>query len=526
MLTRRIAAPPESVLQAALRPIATGFADPVQPEAQERKVTWGSVPDIAISVTRTAEVTPDGDGSTLALRTSTEFRLPYFRWLIGLLVRRAVRSGAEHMADVIEARATGLPDPKRPRRPVWAPPDRLTPEQAASISTVCAILAVVTYGGSLFTQTSHYIASTFGATDSDLGIALAFTRAGTLIGLLGSILSDRRGRRLMLIVATVAVGISTVVSAVAPSLPIFTGLQIVNRGFVNLVAVVGFITVTEEASEGGRAYMLALASIASAAGFALGALLLPVADLAPEAWRWLYALSAVGLVMVPGLAKNLPETRRFAAMAGRAARARTAEIVDRLYGPRFVVVALTGLLLNFFAAPTSQFTNRYLADDHGYSGLDILLMRFFTQGPPALIAVWAGGRIAESSGRKPIAARASLLMAVTTAAFFLAGGPLLWLTLMISTVAGALSGPALAAFNTELFPTEVRGRAGGWLLVVAVVGSVLGILLTGFLAAPLGSVGNAAAITAAGPAIVGLALVRLLPEARGRKLDEVSPPEV
>jgi MFS family permease len=320
--------------------------------------------------------------------------------------------------------------------------------------------------------------------------------------------------------------LSGLASAFAPNLIVFSALQIISRGFLNLAAVVGYISIVEEATEGGRAYMLALASIAAGAGFAVGALLLPLADLAPWTWRLLFALSAAGLLLMPAIVRTLPETERYAALAPRIARSTAREMIDRTYGHRFVAVAATGFLINFFAAPASQFTNRYLSAEHGYSGLAILVMRFVTQGAPALVAVWIGGRIAESAGRKPVATRATLLMAVTTALFFLTGGPLLWVTLLLSTMAGAVSGPSLAAFNTELFPTEIRGRAGGVLLVIAVAGSVAGLLTAGLLAAPLGSIGTSTAITTVSPVIVALLLIRLLPEARGRLLDDVSPPEV
>jgi len=307
---------------------------------------------------------------------------------------------------------------------------------------------------------------------------------------------------------------------------VFGAIQVVSRGFVNLAVVVGFIATTEEASEGSRAYSLAVASIASGVGFALGSLLLPIADLSPEAWRILFLVGGLGLFAVPGLVRRLPETRRYAALGHRVAAARAEELIDPIYGGRLAVVAAIGFLLALFASPESQFMNRYLGEERGYSGLDILILRALTQGAPALIGVWIGGRVAESSGRKPVAAPASLAMAIAGALFFLTGGSLLWLMLLITTVAGAVAGPSLAAFNTELFPTEVRGRAGGILLIIAVLGSALGLLLGGYLAEPLGGIGKAVAITAVGPLVAALLLIRLLPEARGRALDEISPPEV
>jgi MFS family permease len=526
VISRRIPAPPSAVLSAASEPIATGFADPVGAQIVGSTIRWSSAPDLIRKVKRTANVREENGETVLELRAETEVGLPYISEPAGLLIRRSIRQGLEHMADVLAARALGATPPKAPRRPGWAPPDRMTAAQASSIVTVCAVLAITSYGGSLFTQTVHFVATSYGASDAQLGLVLAITRIGTLVGLVGSIFSDRKGRRLILLVSTFGLCLTTLLSAFAPSLFVFGAMQVLSRGFVNLAVVVGFIATTEEASEGSRAYMLAVASIASGVGFALGSLLLPIADLSGEAWRILFLVGGLGLFAVPGLVRRLPETRRYAALGTRVAAARAEELIDPIYGGRLAVVAAIGFLLALFAAPESQFMNRYLGEERGYSGLDILVLRALTQGAPALIGVWIGGRVAESSGRKPVAAPASLAMALAGALFFLTGGSLLWLMLLITTVAGAVAGPSLAAFNTELFPTEVRGRAGGILLIIAVLGSVLGLLLGGYLAEPLGGIGKAVALTAVGPLVAALLLIRLLPEARGRALDEISPPEV
>jgi MFS family permease len=189
-------------------------------------------------------------------------------------------------------------------------------------------------------------------------------------------------------------------------------------------------------------------------------------------------------------------------------------------------MCVTGFLLNLFLAPQSQFTNRYLRDIHHFSGSGILVLRAVTQAVPALMAAYAGGRLAESRGRRPIARGGLALGAIATAAFFLGGGPLLWVALSLATIGLALAGPSLSAFTSELFPTEVRGTAGAGQVIASVMGSATGLLLAGYLASPLGSIGRGVAVTSVGPLIVAFVLIRFLPEARGLLLDDVSPPEV
>jgi len=526
MIVRRIAAPPDAVLAAAAEPITTGFADPGPARIEDGTVRWTTTDDIAREVERIADVRPDGSGSIVSLYAVVTFDLPYFGLLFRPLVGRAVRRSLEHIGDVIEARASGPPAPPEPTRPFWAGRDPIPPRRAATVAAICAVLFVGGYCGSLFTQTLDYLAKSFHATDANLGVALAVTRIGVLVGLAGSILADRRGRRRILLVSITGVCAMTAFSALTPNLGSFGALQVFVRGFVQLGGVVGYVAVTEEAPEGSRAFLLALAGMAAGAGFALGAGLLPIADVASGAWRLMFAIGGLGLLLLPGLARRLPETERYASMSARAAGAHASELVDSTYGGRFAIVAAMGFLLGLFGSPSLQFTNRYLSDVRGYSATGILWLRSITQGVPGLAGILIGGRLAESHGRKPVAARATLALGVTSVVFFLTGGISLWVGMLLATIAGAMGGPAITAFNTELFPTEVRGRAGATLLAFSVVGAASGLLLVGYLADPLGDVGKAVALTCVAPVIVALFLIPRLPEARGRALDDLSPPEV
>jgi len=526
MIERRVAAPSERVFAAAARPILTGFADPKSARIDGEEITWGSDPDVVDEVVRVARVARDGDGARMSLGARYELRIPYFGLFYRPLVRFAVRRTLRHMADVLEARALGTAEPAAPRRPVWLTRDTISSRQAATIATIAAALALAGFGGGLFTQTVDFVAKSFHASDADLGVALALTRIGTLVGIAGAALADRRGRRGIMLFSVAGVCAASALTALAPSLALFTVIQVFVRGCVQLATVVGFIALTEEAPEGSRAFFLAIGGMAAGSGFAIGAVMLPVADIRQGAWRVMFAVAGLGLLALPGLARRLPETGRYAAMGGRVAGARAAELVDRVYGGRFLLVGAVVFLLGFFGTPSLQFTNRYLQDERGFSALGIVLLRAVTQGFPALAGIVAGGRLAESRGRKPIASGSTLVLALASAGFFLWSGAGLWVAMLFATVAGAMSGPAMTAFNTELFPTEVRGRAAGALLGAGVVGSVFGLLLVGYLADPLGGVGRAVAVTCVMPIVVAIFLIPRLPEGRGRALDELSPPEV
>jgi MFS family permease len=461
------------------------------------------------------------DRDVLRVRARVPRRIvTYFWWAADPLIRRSVRAALRRRA--AELAGAAPPPPSR-----FRPPAALTLHHYRTIGTLTFVLALVGYGAALFTQTIDFVARSFGASDAQLGGVAAITRVGTLAALTGTALADRAGRRRVIVWATALVCAATAACAAAPGLWSFGALQILVRLGANVAAVVAVIAITEEAPEGGRAFTIGVSGIAGSGGFALGSLLLPAADLHPQAWRGLYALAGLGLVFIPGLARRLQETARFVALAARGAvRGRLREVVDRTYGGRFGVLVAMAFLFNMSAAPSSQFANRYLGGVRGFSGFDILVLRTLTQTLTAIAATYLGGMAAETLGRRPAARAGLLILAAGEAAFYLLGGPPMWIALAAGTAAAAFAGPSLAAFNTELFPTEVRGTAGAGLLAAAVAGAVVGLVGAGRMAGALGGLGPSVALFTATPALLMVPLVRWLPEARGRDLDDISPPEV
>jgi MFS family permease len=399
--------------------------------------------------------------------------------------------------------------------------------QVRMIATISLLMALAEYGSTLLNQTVDYVAKTYGATDAQLGVVSSVTRVGNLVVLVGGLLADRIGRRRLLLITTSVILACTALSAVAPTLATFGLLQVFVNGSTNLALMVGFIVAVEEAPEAARTYTIAIVGIASGLGFIVPALLLPVADVSRDAWRGIYAIAALGFLFLPSISRNLTESHRFAALRARHAETgRVGEVVDRRYGSRFVLLCITGFLLSFFFAPQAQFTNRYLRDTRKFSGSGILMLRTVTQLVPSFVGAYAGGKLAESRGRVPMARFGLLVGATGIALFFLGGGALLWITLAVGTIGLGLYGPSHGAFTTELFPTEVRGTAGAFLTLTAVLGSASGLLLAGYLSKPLGGIGNSVAVLAIGPLLVAVFLIRYLPEAKGKLLDEVSPSEV
>ncbi|HJV04224.1 MAG TPA: MFS transporter, partial [Actinomycetota bacterium] len=280
-----------------------------------------------------------------------------------------------------------------------------------------------------------------------------------------------------------------------------------------LLIAVG-IALAEEMPAGSRAYGVSLLALAGSLGGGLVILALPLADLGVSAWRALYLVPLLGLALLPGLARRLPETRRFAAPHPRVALPG--------HGGRLWLLAASALLLGLFASPASFFANRYLLEDRGFAALGITLLAL-ASSLPGLLGMVVGGRLADTRGRRPVGAVALAAGVGITLLFYASSGPALWGWSVVGALVGAAAVPALGVYGPELFPTSLRGRAGGLITALGVLGSGIGIATAGLLAERTGAVGSALAWLAPAPLLVAVLVLAAYPETAHRELEDLNP---
>jgi len=470
-------------------------------------------------------IAPDerGTGSTLTVDANTDFQVPFFWWAIGPLVATALRRNARHAVASIEAELGGQHAPAPPKGVAALPDVGFHPHQAALLSAAAFATAIAGFGGGLFGQNSNFIAHAFHASDATLGGALAVSRAGVLVSLVATAMSDRVGRRRMILICVIGLCVTNLASAFAPSLASFTALQILTRAFVNSTFTVAAIAAVEEAPEGARAFSTAMLGLAGGFGFSFAVLTLPIADHGRQAWRFSFALSAIVLLLIPKLARELTETRRYDAIAAtRVTRGQIREVLGPTYGRRFIVLAIIALMTSVFNAPSSQLSNRYLQDVRHFSGSGIVVLLAVTTVVPGIVGVIIASRLAERGRRRPLASISLFVATGTQMVFFLIGGPTLWITSGLATVTGAVAGIVLATLGAELFATEVRGTANAFLVGISVLGSASGLVAAGQLSDHVGGIGRAIALCGIASLLAAF-VVPALPESFGRELDDLSP---
>jgi predicted MFS family arabinose efflux permease len=488
----------------------------------------GTLPDWADTGTRLRlEIHPaDTNRAEVALDVENRTHVPYFEWLLGPLLRQGERRTLRHQAARLAAEAEGRPPPPPRRRSHLLPPVPFPPQAIALLGTVAAIAALANFGGALFGQTADSVTDAFGQSTKALGVSLAVSRGGVLISLVASAFADRQGRRRLLLICFAGVCVTNAISAVAPSFIIFTGAQAMTRAFANGAFVVAGIAAVEEAPEGARAYALSMLALAYGAGFAIAVVLLPISDIGEQSWRIAFAISALTIFLLPRLGRSLRETGRYTDLARRTVeRGRVRAVFERAYGYRFLLLAAAAFLTNFFSAPSSQLMNVFLDEDQGFSNTMIALFRAVTAGLPGLLGIIIAGKLAESRGRRPVAIVGIVVATAFQMAFFLGSGAVLWLTATVAIVAASSAAIVLAAFDTELFPTETRGTSNALLLVCAVAGSASGLVLATNLEDVVGGLGPAIAICGVAPLLAAAFVMPWLPEPADRNLDDVSPSE-
>ncbi|MGH9286661.1 MAG: MFS transporter, partial [Acidimicrobiales bacterium] len=336
----------------------------------------------------------------LLVTETVEFRpaVAYFGWLFVVPLRHTLRRGGEGT-------------------PWWAPPVRLD-SRAASVLGALALLAVVFgYLNTLFTQTIAFAGEEFGAGNSAQGLAGSVVRIGGIVALLVMTTADRRGRRRVVLATALAGSRLAVTGALSTSLAQLTVTQMLARGFASALLVLVTIMAAEEVPAGSRAYAVSLLAMAGGLGAGICVMALRLADLGPAGWRLLYLVPALALPALASVRHRLPESRRFVAPHG------SAEISG--HGGRLLLLAASGLLANLFVAPQSQFGNRFLRMERGFSGGRIGLFSVVV-GTPAAIGIVVGGHFADVRGRRLVAAVALVGGTICTLCFFFATGWTVW----------------------------------------------------------------------------------------------------
>lgn len=345
----------------------------------------------------------------------------------------------------------------------------------------------------------------WGLGPSEVGIIGSLTTFGMLVGaLLVGTLSDIFGRRRVFLASTIWFSAMTLLSALAPSPELFGLLRLLAGIGLGGVMPTAIALTVEYAPANRKQFYNAMMFVGYSVGGVLAALLALVL-VQPLGFRWLIAFGAVpGILLVPVIAKYLPESMSYLARRGQTGRA---EELSRTYGIELSAGgqgqeagrngAFRYLLGRRRLRPLALFSTASFAGLLLVYGLNTWLPQIMrSAGYPlgssiSFLLVLNLGAVLGTIGSAVLADRVGSRIAVTLA-FLAAVATLVGLSLQPSAgllyVFVALAG--LGSIGTQIlvngyaaayFPAWTRGTAVGITLGIGRLGAVVAPLLVGMI---------------------------------------------
>lgn len=393
------------------------------------------------------------------------------------------------------------------------------------------------------------IRAEWGLTVAQIGQLTSYTFLGMFVGaILGGRLSDRIGRRRTVVWATVVYSVASLLCALAPDMAVLGVLRIVTGIGIQAVTGVLIVYVAEmyPGASRGRSQALMLGIGLLGVPLVAGAARL-IVPLAPDAWRWLFVVGAIGVVPAVVAHFVLPESVRWAAVNGRVdeARATVERLESELPGPlpevgaspaiheqkrasdlfapgirrRTIVATVTMVfaILGFYGFNSWVPT---LLVERGYSTAEALsITTIFSVAPFAGALI--GTLLSDRFQRRTTSLVLTTIVAASMLVFAFTGS---YWTLVVSgfvvTLLLQTNTAVLYAYLPEVFPTVLRGLGAGFANGFGRLAGFGNAFLIAAVAAAFGF-GGVFTTTAVFILLAGLTVGLFGERTRGRRLEEI-----
>jgi putative MFS transporter len=251
--------------------------------------------------------------------------------------------------------------------------------------------------------------------------------------------------------------------------------------------------------------------------------IVPLLVRTPLGWRMVYIVGTVPLVLLAIARRSLRETERFSQLTP-AQRVTTSitRILRTPYLPRVLQLAVIWGSTYVCTQTAVTFFKQHAVEDLGMADTRVGLL-ISAGAVLAMPMVFGAGKLLDVLGRR----RAAIVIFVLTSlgtfgCYLLEGEAMLFVPVVLAIFGASAVLPALNAFTTELFPTELRSDAFAWANnLLGRIGYVLAPLAVGMAAEEVGW-GVAVASTGIAPLVALVLILRWLPETGGKELEETS----
>ncbi len=354
------------------------------------------------------------------------------------------------------------------------------------------------------------------------GLLVGFINFGTILAFVLARKADRWGRKPVLTATIVGYTLFTFLSGLSPNVYMFALLQMLARIFLIAEWSTSMVIAAEEFPARGRGTVIGVVSAAGGFGAIVCAGVVPLLLHTAYGWRSVYFISLVPLVVLAIARRGLRETGRFSQQTPDAKQESLFAIWSTPHRARVIQLAVIWFLTYICTQNAVTFWKEFAVAERGMSDAQVgnaVKLAALASMPLA----FAAGKLLDIIGRK---LGATLIYASTVGgvigAYTARSSAALTASLVFAVLGVNTVLTVLNAFTTELFPTRYRGSAFAWSNnLIGRIGYCLSPTIVTALVPRYGW-GRTLSTTTLFPALALLVIWLVLPETRGRELEETA----
>lgn len=437
----------------------------------------------------------------------------------------AAGAGAGGLSETVVPMAAGW---RRRLRGLLAAGRTLTAHQWHVLGVLGAANLIDSYDVAILGLALPQIQAGLGIAEGEVGGVTAAIRLGVIPALVLTVLADRFGRRVLLLVTIVGFTLSTFLTSFTRSQAEFVVLQFLARVFIAGESMLAVVVIAEEFGAEVRGWGIGMLAAMGTLGHGLASLVFALVNVLPFGWRALYVVGVLPLLLLAWFRRSLGETQRFvryrSADTDRGWRAalRPVRHLFQMYPGRFLALSAAVFPMAFVLETSLIFVSKSLQEYHGYTPGQVTLL-YLTFGVLAPVGNILAGVLGDRVGRKRTMIVGLVINAALIAVFYNTDGfwipPVFGLMLLSLTMVLVL----FAALGTELFPTSYRSTASGVRGVVGTLGAATGLALEGVLYGHFGSHAAAITVMLVATPIAPLVIGVYVPETARLELEDIAP---
>ncbi len=371
------------------------------------------------------------------------------------------------------------------------------------------------------TQALPHIRVDMGLTTEGEGLLVGLINTGMILAYLLVHNADRWGRRRVLTITVIGFGVAMLLSGLATNVWTFGAFQMVSRLFLATEWAVATVYAAEEFPAHRRGTVIGIIHGLNGLGAVTCAGLTPLLLKSPFGWRMVYFVGALPIFLIAMTRRSLRETRRFTEQVKTRDLPFT-RVLQKPYRSNMLKLSLLWALTYACTASAMTFWKEFAVSERAMSDADVG-RNISIAAVLAMPLAFTAGKIIDRFGRRVGAVLIYGSTVLGIIGCYTLSSTWAIVGALVAGIAGITAvGVVVSAYTAELFPTDMRGAAFGWSNhLLGRTAFVLSPITVGFWASRIGW-GHAVASTTLFPAIALVLILWLMPETRGRELEETS----